>query len=76
MPAYQSNIVRWHPCLGTRASLPAIAYPYPQLSATIERFSKRFSSDFERSDPKHQFVKFEINSEEFLRVAHPSKHGQ
>jgi len=41
-----------------------------------ERFLKLFSSDFERSDPKHQFVKFEINSEEFLRVAHPpSKQG-
>jgi len=52
MPAYQANMVRWHPCLGTRASLPAIAYPYPQLSATIERFSDQFSNDFERSDPK------------------------
>jgi len=40
-----------------------------------ERFSKRFLNDFERSDPKKKFVKFEINSEEFLRVAHPSKHG-
>jgi len=29
-------------------------------------------SDFERSDPKKKFVKFEINFEEFLRVAHPS----
>ena len=26
-----------------------------------ERFSKRFSNDFERSDPKKKFVKFEIN---------------
>jgi len=41
-----------------------------------ERFLKRFSSDFERSDPKKKSVKFEINSEEFLRVAHPSKQGQ
>jgi len=41
-----------------------------------ERFLKLFSSDFKRSDPKKKFVKFEINSEEFLRVAHPSKHGQ
>jgi hypothetical protein len=39
---------------------------------SLERFLNRFSSDFERSDQKHQFVKFEVNSEEFLRVAHPS----
>ena len=40
------------------------------------RFLNRFSSDFELSDPQKKFVKFEINSEEFLRVAHPYKHGQ
>ena len=42
MPAYQANMVRWHPCLGTRASLPAIAYPYPQLSATMKDFPTNF----------------------------------
>ena len=40
---------------------------------------KIFKTIFERfwaERPKKKFVKFEVNSEEFLRVAHPSKQGQ
>ncbi|MBR3958630.1 MAG: hypothetical protein IKJ81_01110, partial [Bacteroidales bacterium] len=51
-------------------------YSYNSCSKKVKDFQNDFRAILSAATSKIQFVKFEINFEEFLRVAHPSKHGQ